>query len=195
MRPRWRSSIFEISKAKRGLSHAIHNFTTILMRVLAAAVMADDEQDLPKAAEEVSVTEVDSEKQFADFGSLFEKSAMIGTFTIDGDEQQRVRAERYEISKVVKQAQGDYWMFFARIKYGDHDVTLPVPVEVKWAAKTPVITVDNLTIPGMGTFDARVLISDNKYAGTWRHGKVGGLMYGRIEKQEGQEKEVQAESN
>ena len=123
------------------------------------------------------------EDAFTAFGEMMKHSVMIGTFTIDGQRQTDPRPERYEISKVVKLSKGDYWSFFARIQYGDHDVTLPIPVEVKWAGSTPVITVNNLTIPAMGTFDARVLIADHKYAGTWRHGKVGGLMYGRIEKQ------------
>lgn len=99
------------------------------------------------------------------------------------DKDQKRRDERYEISRIVKQPKGDYWNFLARIKYGTHNVMLPVPVEVKWAGDTPVITVDNLKLVGLGTFDARVVISDNKYAGTWRHGEVGGLMFGHIEKQ------------
>ena len=123
------------------------------------------------------------EELFKTFAELLNKSVMVGTFTVDVDTEQKLRSESYEISKVVKQPQGDYWNFLARIKYGDHNVMVPIPVEVKWAGDTPVITVDNLTIPSLGTFDARVVISDNKYAGTWRHGKVGGLMFGHIEKQ------------
>ena len=34
----------------------------------------------------------------------------------------------------------------------------------------------------LGTFTARVLIYDNRYAGTWQHGKAGGHLFGRIEK-------------
>jgi len=160
----------------------------ILLFAIYSTVVGDEpatktveQKDTPTKVETSTPDEV---KLHADFGSLMKKSALVGTFTIDGDDNRKEIPERYEISKIVKQSQGDYWNFFARIKYGKHDVTLPIPVEVKWAATTPVITVDNLTIPGMGTFDARVLISDNKYAGTWRHGKVGGLMYGTIEKQE-----------
>ena len=122
------------------------------------------------------------EKRFAKFTESLKMSALVGNFMVDGDEHQSRKPERYEISKVVKQPRGDYWNFFARIKYGDHDVTLPIPVEVKWAGGTPVITVANLTIPGMGTFDARVLLYDNKYAGTWRHGEFGGLMFGDFSK-------------
>ena len=160
----------------------------ILLGLCCSQAIADEAVeknpvDEQSETENIEKEDAAKEKLFADFGNLLKKSALVGTFTIDVDKNQKARAERYEISKVVKQAQGDYWMFFARIKYGDHDVTLPIPVEVKWAGTTPVITVDNLTIPAMGTFDARVVISDNKYAGTWRHGKVGGLMYGHIEKQ------------
>jgi hypothetical protein len=45
-----------------------------------------------------------------------------------------------------------------------------------------VITLTNLAIPGLGTFTSRVVIYDNQYAGTWQHGKVGGNLFGRIEK-------------
>lgn len=161
--------------------------TVIFVMFLGTTCGADDKSasEITEAAKpSAKMANASTEKLFSDFGQLLKKSAMIGTFTVDGDESMKARPERYEISRIVKQPQGDYWNFFARIKYGKHDVTLPIPVEVKWAGTTPVITVDNLTIPGMGTFDARVVISDNKYAGTWRHGKVGGLMYGHIEKQD-----------
>jgi hypothetical protein len=55
-------------------------------------------------------------------------------------------------------------------------------LDVKWAANTPVITLDELTIPVLGTFSARVVLHDNKYAGTWRHDAVGGHLFGVIEK-------------
>ncbi len=169
----------------------MRRLTLILVFMICSNLVGEEPATEPVEKKEAPATVQDAEslademtKLQSEFGSLMKKSVLVGTFTIDGDNRGKEMPERYEISKIVKQANGDYWNFFARIKYGDHDVTLPIPVEVKWAATTPVITVDNLTIPGMGTFDARVLISDNKYAGTWRHGKVGGLMYGKIEKQE-----------
>ena len=79
-------------------------------------------------------------------------------------------------------AQGDFWLFTARIKYGKRDVTLPMPIPVKWAGDTPVISLDNLTLPGLGTFSAHVVIDGDKYAGTWAHGQVGGHMFGTIAK-------------
>jgi hypothetical protein len=137
----------------------------------------------PTTAGERSSADAEREERFDAFTEMMKKTVMVGSFTVDGDEAQNRKPERYEISRVLKQEQGDYWSFFARIKYAKYDVTVPVPVELKWAGNTPVITVDNVTLPGLGTFDARVLISDNKYVGTWRHGEVGGLMFGHIEKQ------------
>ena len=163
-----------------------------ITEVVAAIVIAlsvgglslgQESGDAATLAPKTEQDEKSREELFRGFEELLKKSVMVGTFMIDGDDNNKRINERYEISKVVKQPQGDYWMFFSRIKYGSHDVTLPIPVEVKWAGTTPVITVDNLTIPGMGTFDSRVVIADGKYAGTWRHGKVGGLMFGHLEKQ------------
>jgi hypothetical protein len=77
---------------------------------------------------------------------------------------------------------GDYWLFNTRIKYGKNDVQVPLPLEVKWAGTTPMITLTDFTVPGLGTFSARVVIYRNKYAGTWSHGEVGGHLFGTIEK-------------
>ncbi len=103
----------------------------------------------------------------------------VGVFTIDGKEGVPAK-EEYTILSAKKADVGDLWLFMARIKYGNKDVTLPVPVPIKWAGKTPVIEMDNLKIPLLGTFSAHIVIDDGKYAGTWKHGKFGGHMYGSI---------------
>ena len=90
-----------------------------------------------------------------------------------------LRPEKYSISKVSKLA-GDYWIFQSRIQYGEHDVTLPVPVTIRFAGDTPVLTFDETTIPGLGTFSARVLFFDDYYVGIWRHGEHSGQHFGRI---------------
>jgi hypothetical protein len=107
---------------------------------------------------------------------------LVGRFTIIGKDEGPLAKEEYTIQKVEKLPEGDKWMFMCRIKYGQHDVALPLPLDVKWAENTPVITLDELTIPGLGTFSARVVLHDNKYAGTWRHDQVGGHLFGVIEK-------------
>jgi hypothetical protein len=75
--------------------------------------------------------------------------------------------------------------FQARIKYGTHDVPIPLPLTVRWAGDTPVITLTDLAIPGLGTFTARVLIYGDQYAGTWsgQGAGHGGQLFGKVVRQ------------
>jgi hypothetical protein len=103
----------------------------------------------------------------------------IGAFTIDGKKGAPAK-EEYTILDVRKIGKGDLFLFRARVKFGKTDITLPMPLPIKWAGDTPVISMDNLSIPGLGTFSAHVVIDGDKYAGTWKHGKVGGHLFGKI---------------
>lgn len=117
----------------------------------------------------------------AKFKKLLTGAKLRGQFTIDGQPLNNLQEEAYDIEKVDKLPDGDLWALTTKIKYGDHDLTVPIAVEVKWAGSTPVITLDELTIPGLGTFSARVLLHKDKYAGTWQHDSVGGHLFGKIE--------------
>jgi|TARA_B100000676_G_scaffold235360_1_gene235047 hypothetical protein len=125
------------------------------------------------------ILQADEKNRDAQLEAQLTGTVFKGVFTIDGRPGQPAE-EEYTILKVKKAGEGDLWFFTARIKYGNKDVTLPVPVPIKWAGKTPVIEMDNLKIPLLGTFSAHIVIDDGKYAGTWKHGKVGGHMYGKI---------------
>ncbi len=87
--------------------------------------------------------------------------------------------EKYVIEKVSK-LRGETWLFHVRIQYGSHDIPVPLPVTIKWAGDTPVITMTNLTIPGLGTYTARVLLYEDQYAGTWSSKDHGGQVFGKI---------------
>lgn len=121
----------------------------------------------------------------AELEKEFEKTmsgcVLVGKFTVVGREEVAPKEERYTITKAKKQDDGD-WIIVSRIQYGDHDVTVPIKLQVEWAGDTPVITLTDLTIPGLGTFTSRVLVYRGWYAGTWQHGKVGGHLFGKIEK-------------
>lgn len=128
----------------------------------------------------------------AELDKQFEKTmtgaTLIGRFTVEGrgdgnrgEGAREPREERYHISKVTK-TQGDYWVFAARVQYGKKDVTVPMMLQVKWAGDTPVITLTDLTIPGLGTYTARVLIFRDHYAGYWSGGEHSGNLWGRIER-------------
>lgn len=122
------------------------------------------------------------EELFKKFTQTLSGVKLVGRFTILGQDDGPLPKEEYTIHSVKKLPEGDYWQFNARIKYGEHDVTLPLKLQVKWAGDTPVITLTELTIPLLGTFSSRVVIDDDKYAGTWAHDKVGGHLFGTIEK-------------
>ena len=122
----------------------------------------------------------DEAARFAAFTKAMTNVKLVGRFTIAGDDDKDPIRDEYTISSVVKVGEADLWIVSARIRYGSVDLTVPVPVEVKWAGKTPVITLDSVTIPGLGTFSSRVVIDGPLYAGTWQHDAVGGHMFGKI---------------
>lgn len=113
----------------------------------------------------------------AKFAERLTGAALVGTFQIDGKEGSS--QERYEISKLEK-LEGNDWVITSRIKFGKHDVELPVAVKIDWAGDTPVLSLTDVTLPGLGTFSTRLLFSGDRYAGTWQHDAVGGTMIGKI---------------
>ena len=149
--------------------------------LLNVAPRCHGQQDAASGAATSSVASDDQKQLFAEFEKRFSGTALVGQYTVDG-KGAAGHEERYEIKSVKKLPYGDYWLFTARVKYGNHDRTLPMPLNVKWAGKTPVITLDEVTIPVLGTFSARVVLDGKRYAGTWQHGEAGGHMFGRIER-------------
>jgi len=117
-----------------------------------------------------------------EFEKYLSNSVLSGSFTLDGQPLSKLEEERYEIQS-AKKLEGDdnLWEIKTRIKYGNKDLTVPVVVNLEWVGRTPMIVLDNVTIPGMGTFSARVVFHDRKYAGTWKHDNVGGHLFGRVE--------------
>ena len=108
-----------------------------------------------------------------------------GHFTTDkeGSKNELPKQDEYTITSATH-VSGDYWLLTSRIQYRDIDVTLPVPVMIRWAGTTPVLTLEEVTLPGMGTFSSRVLIHKNRYTGTWQHDGVGGHLFGTLSKNE-----------
>jgi hypothetical protein len=128
-------------------------------------------------ADPASLTDLERE-----FTERMQNVALEGFFTIEGRERRDGNPELYEIESVTKlEGDGDLWRFNARIAYGSVDATLPVVVPVVWAGDTPMVSITDFEIPGLGDeFGARVVFYDERYAGTWDHGQYGGLMYGVI---------------
>ncbi len=135
----------------------------------------------PASAAPVVFDQAALDKKFAEdlSGAVF-----AGNYSVTADGKETPAAmEKYTISNVSKvKNRDDYWVFSTRIQYGKTDLVIPLTLQVKWAGDTPVITLTDLAIPGLGTFTSRVLIYGDRYAGTWEHGKTGGHLWGRIEK-------------
>jgi hypothetical protein len=112
------------------------------------------------------------------FAEMMKGVTLVGRSTRLSDDK-IIGEEKYVIEGVSKVA-GETWLFRSRLQYGGHDIPLPLPVTIKWAGDTPVITLTDLSIPGMGTYTARVILYRGQYAGTWSGKKGGGQIFGQI---------------
>ncbi len=137
--------------------------------------------------EEVNSARAKLEKDFAE---QLSGSTFVGSYTTDGVKQ-KLSEEKYQISSVSKLPDGK-WLFLVRMQFGDVDMQLPLKIQVEWAGDTPVITLTDFTIPGLGTFTTRVLVYRGRYAGTWQHDQIGGHLFGRIVKEEMKAKKADA---
>ena len=105
-------------------------------------------------------------------------SRLSGFSMIEG-QQGPPQPDEYRLGAVSKQPDGK-WLIHARIAYGQKSVNVPLEIPIVWAGDTPVISVTDMTIPGMGTYTARVMIYGDHYAGTWSSPRHGGYLWGRI---------------
>jgi hypothetical protein len=128
----------------------------------------------------------EQEKLYKQLEESLTGAALVGHFTVTGKDTDKPTPERYELAS-VKHIGDDNWMFVARIKYGKQDLTLPLTLPIRWAGDIPVITVDKIAFPGLGTYTARVMIYDDHYAGFWsgaagKDQRHGGHLFGVVER-------------
>ena len=120
-------------------------------------------------------------ERFAALEKSLSNAALVGHFTVTGRENGPLAPERYELGE-VKHIKGDQWAIQARIRYGEHDLPIPLVLPIRWAGDTPVISVDDMAFPGMGSYTARVMIYRDHYAGFWTGKDHGGHLFGVIER-------------
>lgn len=158
--------------ADRGVSRRAWMGSMAVASLAGGAAIAQEKNGAKPNREEL-------EKAFAE---KMTGSVLVGHYSVIGKDSKPANPERYEMKKVSKFGE-DLWVFEARIKYGQTDVTLPLTLRMVWADDTPMISLTNVTLPGLGSaFGARVIFHGDLYAGTWQHGKVGGHLWGTIEK-------------
>jgi hypothetical protein len=145
---------------------------------------------VPPVAADDDVEQARREKKFAE---ALSGAVLVGTFSIDCVKGKLPFPERYELKSVEKIKDG-LWTFTARVNYLNQDLTLPITVPVVWAGDTPMVSLSDSTLPGLGSqLSAKIIFDEGRYAGTWQHGKFGGHMWGRIERADAAKSEPAAE--
>ncbi len=155
----------------------------------AQTLMADETGKTKQNIENKPSTATDRSQLEKKFESLLSNAVLEGLWQMTGEGglQSKLplttpRPERYTIVSASKIGEND-WLIQARVEIAeDKDVTIPVPVRVLWAGDTPVITLDEIAIPILGTYSARVMMHSQFYSGVWwSYAKnYGGTMAGRI---------------
>ncbi|TWT74006.1 hypothetical protein [Allorhodopirellula solitaria] len=107
-------------------------------------------------------------------------ATFTGAFTMGQQEDVAPKEESYTITSCEPLAEKNRYRLKVKIRYGDVDGEFPMDLDILWAGRTPVITLDAIAIPGLGTFSARVLVHQGRYAGTWQHGEKGGHLFGKV---------------
>ena len=120
----------------------------------------------------------DLERQFTE---RMRGVSLVGSYNVAGRDRPS-RPDRYDIASVEKVGD-ELWRFNANMQCCGVSGDIPVVVPMRWVGDTPVIMMTDTSLPGLGTFTVRLFFYGDRYAGTWQHGKSGGLMSGRIEKQ------------
>ena len=119
----------------------------------------------------------------AAFAAKMEGARLIGKYSVwtPQGEQMPSTDDTYNISELTR-GEGDTWVFRYTMSYGGgNKLTVPIPVSVVWAGDTPVLTMTDQAVQGLGVFSVRVLIYGDRYAGTWQAPMAGGHMWGRVE--------------
>jgi hypothetical protein len=166
---------------------------TVCVAVLAVSASSFAQDDAAKAEADAKAAAVKKKAEarteaIKKFTKQLSGSTLVGQFTVDdAPAEKAMKPDRYQIA-TVNHVSGDTYLFV----YLHKGVPIPLSLKVLWAGDTPMIVLDDFTIVGMGTFSSRVMFHGDRYAGTWQHGKTGGLMFGKIEKPKPRAKPAEA---
>jgi hypothetical protein len=159
----------------------IRRIVYLLLAVCASVVCLSS----PIWAEQKPAEQANSPERQAKLDAALSKmlsgATLEGSFTNTGagGDPEKLSRDKYTLGE-VKKVGGDVWQIPARIQYSGKDMTIPIVLPIRWAGDTPVVTVDDLPLPGFGTVSARVMFFEGHYAGYWKHGDHGGSMFGVI---------------
>lgn len=153
------------------------------IRLLAQSQTATEPAKEPKsspakAAGATPALPSDPEERFK---FLFTKASLSGRWAAlrDGQLGEERTGDKYNIMSVIK-GTGSNWIVNAKMKYRDQEFVMPIPVQMKFTGDTAIMEVNELAIPGGGTYTARLMIYERTYSGTWKGQRGGGMLYGTI---------------
>jgi hypothetical protein len=164
----------------RNAHSLVSNLGTLLILFIGSIGIARADEPAPPPGDKKSTDEHQAKLEAA-LSKMLSGATLEGSFTASGPgtDPNKLSREKYTLGEVKKIA-GDVWQFPTRIEYGGKDVTLPIPLPIRWAGDTPVVVVDQLELPGFGSVSARVMFFDGHYAGYWKHGEHSGNLFGEI---------------
>ena len=107
---------------------------SFLLGTFDSALADEPKQDQKQApaAQEKAPQMPSKEELEKRFSEMLSGVTLKGRFTSDRNDTAPAHEDQYDIQSVTK-VLGDYWLFQVRIKYGNHDRTLPLPLRVVWA--------------------------------------------------------------
>jgi hypothetical protein len=161
-----------------GKSHLLLVALALGALVFGGSVDTQAQETVAQPSPAPSATQAERDSAFA---KLLTNATLDGNFTMTGSGQDATKLmhDKYTLAE-VKKLDGNQWLIPTRIQYGDKDFTVPLTLPVEWAGDTPVIIVDNVGLPGLGSLSARVMFFADHYAGFWQHGTHTGHLFGVI---------------
>ncbi|MEM6674095.1 MAG: PQQ-binding-like beta-propeller repeat protein [Planctomycetota bacterium] len=152
---------------------------TLLFHAALPLVLFAAQSEAPDAA-------VQAEREAA-FAALLSGSELVGYTTITDENgeltSEELEKDSYTLKSVTKLEDGR-WKFEAVIHYGGRPIPIAFPLPVRWAGDTPMIDVNDMAVPFMGKYSARVIFHGDQYVGVWSGDGYGGHIFGRVVKAE-----------
>ena len=71
-----------------------------------------------------------------------------------------MKSDSYQVVRVTK-IKGDRWEIVSRTNYEGKEIEFPIPVIIKWAGDTAVMTLDEITTAGGKKYSARVMFHND----------------------------------
>ena len=109
---------------------------------------------------------------------LLSGATLSGFLSAEGSPQPRPAS--LQIKRLEKSAGPHDWTFQVALQAAGNTEECPLTADVHWAGSTPVISIHEVNIPGVGTVSAKLLINNWLFAGIWVHNDKRGQVWGEV---------------